>query len=90
MKIRAIDIHGNPLPITLATEPPTRGMFFLTCNNRKKQFSGFVSIECEGTRYSNGYVHLNTQALPIREYVTLTDMQTALEEYGDVKIRWMV
>jgi hypothetical protein len=70
-------------------ETPTRGMFLLSCNNRKRQMGGYESVECEGTLYTSGLVHLDTQALPITEYATLSEMREQLEPYGDCVVTWI-
>jgi hypothetical protein len=75
-------------PVAQPVDPPRRGMFWLSFNNRRKQLPGYVACECEGTRYSSGFVHLDTHAFPIREFTTLTEMQDVLGAYGDVEITW--
>ena len=78
-----------PQPQVQPQEPPKRGMFLLSCNNRRRQIGGYQAVDCEGTLYSDGYVHLNTTALPIREYTTLFEMRDVLEACGDCVVTWL-
>jgi len=80
---RAPDLFVQP------QEPPKRGMFLLSFNNRRKQLGGFETCECEGTRYSSGFVHLDTQFFPIREFTDLAEMQDVLGAYGDCELTWL-
>lgn len=62
-------------------------LFTVQCDNRKRQLGGQLhKIECEGTCYSNGLVHLNTLALPQREFETMRDLRLFLRDYGDYQI----
>jgi hypothetical protein len=71
-------------------EHPAYGMFHLTANNRKKQGRGYRSIECMGALFDDGKVYINTLAYPQREFHSLSEMKEALEEWGDVWIRFEV
>jgi hypothetical protein len=72
-------------------ERPPYGMFHLTFNNRKMQGRfGYRSEECMGTLYPTGHVHLDTMAFPRISFDTFDEMKEALEEWGDVWIRFEV
>ena len=71
-------------------EHPPYGLFHLTANNRKKQVKGYRSIECMGALFDDGKVYITTLAYPQREFHSLSEMKEALEEWGDVWIRFEV
>jgi hypothetical protein len=68
---------------------PAHGLFTLHFNNKKRQLPSYQSFDCEGVCYSDGTVHLNTHDYWQREFASLREMRTALEEYGDCVITWV-
>lgn len=69
---------------------PPRGMFTLYCDNAKKRGVGrpVQHLEMEGVLYSSGHVHLDTQALPVCDYLSLQQMLDQLDEWGNRAIVW--
>lgn len=71
-------------------KPPINGMFTLYCDNAKRRGVGrpVQHLEIEGTLYSSGHVHLDTQALPVCDYLSLQQMLDQLDEWGNRAIVW--
>jgi hypothetical protein len=74
----------------ILADHPDSGMFTLYCDNAKRRGVGrpVQRLEIEGTLYSSGHVHLDTQALHICDFLSLQQMLDQLDEWGNRAIVW--
>lgn len=61
------------------------GLFTVTFNNRRRQGTqGLQTHECQGSLYDEtGHVHLDTELLQVRDFLSIKQMIEHLQEYGD-------
>ena len=66
-------------------------MFRITFDNSKKRGRGrpLKRVECEGTLYSSGHVHLDTQDLPAPDFLSLGQLEEYLGSIGQYEISWI-
>lgn len=63
------------------------GLFTLSFNNRRRQGTqGLQTQECQGSLYDSGHVHLDTELLQVRDFLSIQQMIDYLHEYGDCAI----
>jgi hypothetical protein len=69
---------------------PSKGMFTIYFDNSKKRGVGrpVQHCEAEGTLYSSGHVHLDTQDIPVCDYASLQQMIDQLSEWGNCALAW--
>ncbi len=70
---------------------PSRGIFLLHVNNKKKRgrMQPIRSVECEGTLYSSRHVNLDTQELPVYDFSSFGQMVSYLQSWGDYSLEWV-
>ena len=89
------DTHEEQIACLMTAYPGTQerppyGMFHLRFNNRRKQIRGYQSHECMGALFDDGKVYINTLAFPQREFHNMSEMEDALNEWGEHWIRFEV
>lgn len=75
--------------VRILEEAPDQGLFELTFSNSKKH--GLKPIQtnhCQGVLYSTGHVHIDTQAIRVTHFSTLSQMCEYLEQFGYFKVVW--
>lgn len=71
----------------IAPELLNPGLFRLSFNNRRRQgMQGPQTHECQGSLYDSGHVHLDTQFLQVRDFLSIQQMIDYLHDYGDCAI----
>jgi hypothetical protein len=69
----------------------THGMFRLRCNNAKKRgkMQPLKNVTCEGTLYSSGHTNLDTQELPVYDFLSFGQMEDYLSQWGNYTVEWL-
>lgn len=93
-RITRLPINGETyLDRTVVDRPldevPSRGMFLLRFSNKRKQLHGLERHDAEGTLYSSGHVHVDTQLVQVHDFRSLQQMMDYFNEYGDCHISWL-
>jgi hypothetical protein len=83
-------VPGRAVDVT-ETVIPRRGMFDLTADNSKKRgkMQPVRTIVCEGTLYSSGHISLDTVELPVRDFLSLAQMESYLAGWGNYTLLWL-
>jgi len=79
----------RPTTIDVLEKAPYQGLFDLTFTNSRK--SGMRPVQthhCQGCLYQSGHVHLDTQAVRVTHFGTLSQMCEYLEQFGCFRIEW--
>jgi len=77
-------------PARAHDEPPRFGLFHLHCNNSKRRAGKpMVYVDCDGSLYPDGLVHLHTVSLTPTDFVSWQQFATYMDGIGEYRVVWL-